>query len=308
MRKVSLLVALTLFTIAGTARAQDEAAAAPVGDPAAAPAADPTIVPPADATPVAVAAVGGDYVSAPLTTSAGALKVTLPVVLNLSKSAVLKPVWIPLVLAYGVTDQLEVFVSHTGVGTPIALGASPSGRGGGVCLGGTSRNCEKFYNNVNLGAQFSFLRDNGIELAGIGALEFRRLSSPMHLAVDVGVNFKYASGPVSIRATPVIGIGVNKRSADNNKEDLSVPVQIAFQAAPVLAVFVDSGIYGPTTDFSKNYTVPVGLGAAFSVQPGLDVGAEFLLPMVVRGSFYKDAGVGAADARYLGVFATYRTK
>jgi hypothetical protein len=65
MRKVSLLVALTLFTIAGTARAQDEAAAAPVGDPAAAPAADPTIVPPADATPVAVAAVGGDYVSAP---------------------------------------------------------------------------------------------------------------------------------------------------------------------------------------------------------------------------------------------------
>ena len=301
MRKVSVLVAMTLLTVAGAARAQDEAPAAPAGEPAAAPAADPTIVPPADAAPVAVAAVVGDYVSAPLTTSAGALKVTLPVVLNLSKSAVLKPVWIPLVLAYGVTDQLEVFVSHTGVGTPIA---SP----GGVCLGGKDRGCDKFYNNLNLGAQFSFLRDNGIELAGIGALEFRQLSSPMHLAIDVGVNFKYASGPVSVRATPVIGIGVNKRSADNNKEDLSVPVQIAFQAAPVLAVFVDSGINGPTKDFGKLYNVPVGIGASFAVQPGLDVGAEFLLPMIVRGSFYKDLGIGAADERYLGVFATYRTK
>jgi hypothetical protein len=297
MRKVSLLVALTLFTIAGTARAQDEAAAAPAGDPAAAPAADPTIVPPADATPVAVTAVGGDYVSAPLTTSAGALKVTLPIVLNLSKSAVLKPVWIPLVLAYGVTDQLEVFISHTGVGTPIAAGD-------GVCLGGKDRGCDKFYNNVNLGAQFSLLRDNGMELAGIGALEFRRLSDPMHLAIDVGVNFKYAAGPLAVRVTPVIGIGVNKRSADGNKEYLSVPVQIAFQAAPVLAVFLDSGIYGPTSHFGDLYSIPLGVGASFAVQPGLDVGAEFLLPLAATGM----SGNKAFDNRTLGVFATYRTK
>ena len=52
MRKVSVVVALTLLTVAGTARAQDEAPAAPAGEAAA----DPTIVPPADAAPVAASA------------------------------------------------------------------------------------------------------------------------------------------------------------------------------------------------------------------------------------------------------------
>jgi hypothetical protein len=304
MRKVSLFLGLALLTLAGSARAQNETAppvipdtAPPALDANGAPVAAPEAAPAPTPAPAAVAA--GDYVSAPLTTSAGALKVTLPIVLSLSKDAVLKPVWIPLVLAYGVTDQLEVFVSHTGVGTPIATG-------GGVCIGGKDRGCGKFYNNLNLGAQFSFLRDNGIELAGIGALEFRTLD-PMHLAIDLGVNFKYVGGPLAVRVTPVIGIGANKRS-EGNKEAISVPVQIAFQASHELAVFLDSGIYGQTTDFSKNYTVPVGIGASFAVQPGLDVGAEFLLPMVVRGSYYKDLGIGAADSRMLGVFATYRTK
>lgn len=308
MRKVSTLVGLTLFALAGSARAQETAA--PAGDTAAPPAGDaaaaPAPAPEGAPAPAPAAAAGGDYVSAPLTTGAGVLKVTLPIVLNLSKEAVLKPVWVPLVLAYGVTDQLEVFISHTGVGTPIASGAGPSGSGGGVCIGGKDRNCAKFYNNVNLGAQFSFLRNNGIELAGIGALEFRTLD-PMWLAIDLGVNFKYVGGPVSVRATPVIGIGATKRG-DGNKEDLSVPVQIAFQAAPVLAIFLDSGISGPIKDFGKLYTVPVGIGAAFAALPNLDVGAEFLLPMVVRGSAYKDLGIGAADVRYLGLFATYRTK
>ena len=303
MRKVSTLVGLTLLVLAGTARAQEPApagdmAAPPAGDAAGAPAPAPEgAMAPA---PAPVAAAGGDYVSAPLTTSAGALKVTLPIVFNLSKSAVLKPVWVPLVLAFGVTDQLEVFLSHTGVGTPIA---TP----GGVCIGGKDRGCEKFYNNVNLGAQFSLMRNNGIELTGIGALEFRRLSDPMHLAIDVGVNFKYAGGPVSVRATPVVGIGVNKRSADGNKEELAVPVQVAFQATPQLALFLDTGIFGPFSHFSDLYAVDAGIGASFAVQPGLEVGGEFLLPAAMAPSAIP-SDLKGFNQRYLGVFVTYRTK
>ena len=145
--------------------------------------------------------------------------------LNLSKDAVLKPVWVPLDLRYGVNDQLEVFVSHTGPGTAIATGGSPlGGGGGGVCIGGTDRGCPKFYNNINVGAQYSLMKSGGIELTGIGALEFRQLSDPMELAIDVGVGFKYISAPIAIRATPVIGIGVNNRDV-GNKEYISVPVQ-----------------------------------------------------------------------------------
>jgi|GEM_PF-6202747 len=54
----------------------------------------------------------------------------------------------------------------------------------------------------------------------------------------------------------------------------------------------------------KKYTVPVGVGGAFAVMPELGVGLEFLLPGVLTGA----AGDKAFDARYLGVFASYRTK
>ena len=53
MRKVSLVLGLALFALAGSARAQDEApAAAPAGDPAAAPAPE-TVAAPATASPAA---------------------------------------------------------------------------------------------------------------------------------------------------------------------------------------------------------------------------------------------------------------
>jgi len=303
MRKVSLFIGLALFALAGSARAQNEAAppvipdtAPPAldanGNPVAAPEAAPA------PAPVAAAPAGDDYVSRGLTVGAGTLQVTVPIVLNLSKEAVLKPVWVPLDLRYGVTPELEVFLSHAGQNFPIATS-------GGVCLGGKERGCGKLYDNLNLGAQFSLSKSGGIELTGIGALEFRSLD-PMYLAIDLGVGFKFVSGQLAIKAAPQISIGATKRS-EGNKEHIYVPVQAAFQATPELALFLDTGIYSPVTDMGKMFTVPLGIGAAFAVQPGLDVGAQFLLPMVVMGSFYKDAGMGAADMRMLGLFATYRT-
>ncbi len=140
MRKLSTLVGLTLFALAGSASAQDEApapaptgdtAAAPAGEAAGAPAAAPEAAP--EAAPAPAPAAGGypdEYALRPLTLAAGMFQATVPIVLNLSKSAVLKPVWVPLDLRYGVNDQLEVFLSHTMGGTPLALGH------GGLCLGG----------------------------------------------------------------------------------------------------------------------------------------------------------------------------
>jgi len=303
MRKVSLLIGLALFALAGSARAQDEApAAAPAGDTAAAPAGDtaaaPAPAPEAAAAPApapAAAVSSSGYALNSLTLGAGTFQATVPVVLNLSKSLVLKPVWVPLDLSYGVNDQLTVFINHATPNGPMASE-------GGVCIGGTDRGCTKFYNNLNLGAQFSFLKNNGIELSGLGALQLRSLD-PMYLAIDLGVGFKYVAAPISVKITPQIGIGANKRS-EGNKEEIAVPLEIAFQATPELAVFVDSGIGGPTSHFSDNYVVPVGIGAAFAAMPNLDVGAEFMLPAVVTGV----KGDNATDARYLGVFASYRTK
>jgi len=66
---------------------------------------------------------------------------------------------------------------------------------------------------------------------------------------------------VSVKLAPQVGIGVNKRSA-GNKEILSVPLQIAVQAAQPIAIFLDAGIVGKFSHFSDNYAVPVGIGAS----------------------------------------------
>jgi hypothetical protein len=229
---------------------------------------------------------------------------TLPVVLNLSKSAMLKPVWIPLDLRFGVTDDLEVFVSHSYPGTSPAMQTGVGG--GGLCLGGTSRGCEKAYNNAMLGGQYSILKASGLELAGLLALDMRRFTSPMLMGVDVGVAVKYVAAPVSVKLVPQVSIGLNKRSQEN-KENLVVPLQIAVQAAQPIAVFLDTGIGGKFSHFSDNYAVPVGIGASYLAMHGLDVGLEFLLPMALAPSAVPSDHKGF-NSRTLMLFASWRSQ
>jgi hypothetical protein len=306
MRKnLAILSILATSLMSYAAMAQDEAAPAPEGGApapeAAAPATEPAPAPaPApEAAPAAAPASSTDaYALRSLTLGAGTFQATLPVVLNLSKNQMLKPVWIPLELRYGVLNELDVFVNHSVPGGPVTSGS-------GLCLGGKSRGCEKVYNNVNVGGQYSFMKASGLELSGLLAAQFRQFSPDMQFAVDVGVGAKYVAAPVSVKLTPQIGIGVNKRTADNNKEQLAVPLQIAVQAAPQIAAFLDSGIYGPTSHFGDFYTLPVGIGASYLAMHGLDVGLEFMLPMVAKGS---KIGGGAADERMLTIFASWRSQ
>jgi len=295
MQNVGALVCLTLVALCGSVFAQDEA---PEVDTAPAPAGDGTaaLAPAPEAALAPAPSAGTTYVSRGLTVGAGALQVTLPVVLELSKDEMLKPVWIPLDLRFGVTDQLDVFLSHNYFSLPLAF------RGGGICIGGKARNCSEFYDNLNLGAEFSFLKKAGIEFSGIGTLELRSLDL-RQVAVDLGIGFKYSGGPVAIKAAPQIGIAVNKRD-EQAKEFIAVPVQVALQATHELAVLLDTGFFGPRDDFSQEYAVPVGVGPAFAVMPILDVGAEFMLPLLLTGN--KDNK--AFDTRTLMIYAALRTK
>jgi hypothetical protein len=310
--KTAILSILATSLMSYSAIAQEEAPppaegaapaaeAEPAAAPEAAPAPAPEMAPPAAAAPAAAApsAYSDQYALRPLTLSAMMFQGTLPVVLNLSKSAMLKPVWIPLDLRFGVTNEFEVFVSHSPEGAPLAFGH------GGLCLGGTSRGCTKVYNNVNLGGQFFFVKQSGFEASGLLALELRQFSPDMLMAVAVGVGLKYVAAPVSVKLTPQVGIGVNKRSDLGNKEFISVPLQIAVQAAPQIAVFLDSGLFGPTPHFGDLYVVPIGIGASFLAMHGLDVGAEFMLDAVAKGSA---VGGGSADRRTAMIFASWRSQ
>jgi hypothetical protein len=295
MRKTTaFLTILATSLVSYAALAQDEAAPAPAPEGAApAPEAAPA---PAPAAAPAAAPAGDTYVARSLTLNAGTFQATLPVVIGLDKGVAAKKIEIPLDLRFGVTNELEVFVGHSFLGQP------PIFMGGGVCIGGKTY-CPKVYNNVAIGAQYSLLKQPGLELSGLLAVDISAFSPSLLLDIDVGVGFKYSASPIAVKATPVIGIGANKRDAGNIKQFISVPVQVAFQATSELALFLDTGIFGMTESFSKNYVVPVGLGGSFAVQKGLDVGAEFMLTRVLTGA----SGNKAMDARSAMVFASYRT-
>jgi hypothetical protein len=294
MRKnFAILSILAASLMSYAAMARDEAARAPEG---AAPAPD-AAAPKAAPTPAAApAGYPDEYALRPLVVASGMFQGTLPIVLNLSKGNVLKPVWIPLDLRWGKTNQLEFFVSHGTPGGSVTSGA-------GICLGGTSRNCDEVYNNVNFGGQYSFLNASGLELAGLLAAQFRELSPDMRFAVDVGLGMKYVAAPFSVKLTPQLGIGLNKRSSRANKEELAAPLQLALQAAPRIAVFLDSGISGKISHFGDSYAVPIGIGGSYLVMHGLDVGLEFMLPMLVKATTF--AG-GATDTRVLTLFVSWR--
>jgi hypothetical protein len=236
------------------------------------------------------------YVLRPLTVPPGMFQGTLPVVLNFSTNKIFKPVWIPLDMRFGMTDQLEFFVSHNALGAPLAVGE------GGLCLG-KSQYCPHTYNNLNVGGQFSFAKSKSFEVSGLLAAEFKQFSPDLLFAVDVGVGVKYVSAIFSAKATPRLGVGVNRRNSGNEQEAIGVPVQLALQAAPRIAAFVDMGLFGPTNQFSSQFTIPVGLGADFLPRHGFDVGAEFMFRSLGHGSAVTGK---ATDSRTLTLYAVWR--
>jgi hypothetical protein len=235
----------------------------------------------------AAAAPGGypdEYALRPLTLKSGMLEVEVPVEVNLSKDKVGKPINIPLSVGYGVNDQLELRLVH----------------GTGLCLTGKDNDCDKVYNDVGLNAYYSFMKSGDIELAALVGVNFLSLD-PSKVAAPVGVGIKYISAPLSVTVAPTVYVGLNKRDA-GNKEVIVVPVQAAFQANTQLAAYVNTGIAGMADGFGDSYVIPLGVGANYLVQHGLDVGAEFTLTSLVTGA----DGNKALDSRQLVVFARWR--
>lgn len=285
--------------VASAAIAQDQVAPiseGPIPAPEEAPAAAPVSGP--AATPVWPPPLGypDAYVLRPLTVPPGMFQGTLPVVFNFSTNQVFKPVWVPLDMRFGMTDQLEFFVSHNALGAPLAVGD------GGLCLG-KRQYCQHTYNNLNVGGQFSFAKSRSFEVSGLLAAEFKQFSPDLLFAVDVGVGVKYVGAIFSAKATPRLGIGVNRRNSGNEQEAIGVPVQLALQVAPRLAAFLDTGLFGPTNQFGSQYTIPVGLGADFLLKHGFDVGAEFMFRSLGQGSAVTGK---ATDSRTLMLYAVWR--
>jgi hypothetical protein len=212
------------------------------------------------------------YAGRPLQLPTGMVQLKVPVIINLSKNSVANPVFIPFELRLGLTSDLELRLFH-----PVH----------GLCVSGHSKGCDRVYNDLALGMLYSVLRERGIELSLLGAVEITSFSSPATVRLDAGLAFKYVHAPFSIAAWPYVGIGLNHR--DQNGDYINIPVEFAFQLSSPTAFFLETGFYGSAHDFANTWSSPLGVGINYLLQHGVDMGAEFKLDDAIGNGSSGDA-------------------
>lgn len=90
---------------------------------------------------------------------------------------------------------------------------------------------------------------------------------------------------------------------DLSDDGLFLPVELQFQLSPPTVLKLLTGINGSLSEFGDTYQVPVGLGLMQNINPSIDVGARFSFDNLLGNN---PEGVGAADARSLGVLMNLR--
>ena len=242
-----------------------------------------------ETTPAEGGAMGG---KPPMILPKGKLAVHVALGVNMSKSAVGKPISLSPDVWYGLMPKLEVGVVHSNMG----LSGFWFNTGGSLCLGGTDRGCAKLYNGpIGILAHY-LLMEGGIDLAADGGLVIKTLD-PSQLGLKVGVRGRWMSGKIGVFFSPNIYIGLTKRDG-GNKEQLSIPVMVGYMVSDKLHAGVQTGIAGPLDGFGDAYMIPVGVGAMFMVNPNLGVAGSF--------NFINLAGKGStADFRDLTISAMW---
>jgi hypothetical protein len=219
-------------------------------------------------------------VDRPITLAKGLLEIRGNVQVNMSKSAVGKPFTIAPQIYYGVSDVLNVGLTHST----------------GLCLSGKSNGCAKVYNDVGVDVIYALTLKQFQAGAHVGVV----LGSldPGVAGINIGPLIQYTMGKINFYFDPKVYIGLNKRDA-GNKEKLDAPLEIDYQVTPKLAASLFTGIGGPFSHFGDFFTVPVGVGALFGMSTKLDIGGRFV--------FGNLAGKGgSADGRGLVIFGNFR--
>jgi hypothetical protein len=232
-----------------------------------------------------------EWVLRSVTYPAGMIEIQVPLVINLSKDSVGKPVSLPLGIWYGVNNDLSLGLTHS---NPL-LG----GLGSGLCFTGEENGCPKFYDNIGVEALYRFLRGN-FDLAAHIAVPISSFD-PFLVGLALGVKGRVvlAGGKLGIFFDPSIYIGFTERDTAGNKEILAIPVDVAFQATPALAVGLGTRLAGPLDGFGDFHLGSLDLFGVYAVNGMIDA--------FLRFSFANLYGTdGGADARVLTIGANIR--
>jgi hypothetical protein len=229
----------------------------------------------------------------------GGIAIHASLEVGMSKDSGGDPISIAPDVWYGVSDKLAVGLTHSAYGTT----GFWTGQGNSLCVAGDfCKNADgdtEFYDNGGVQAKFGFMQSADMSIAAVGGLMYN-VPDPFRMGLRAGIDGMWHSGKIGVAFTPSIQIGLNERDA-GNKETLNVPVALMYMASPQLHVGLQTGIRGPLDGFGDAYSVPVGVGAMFMVNPNINVGGAFTLERVAGFD-----GPGAADLRSLALFVGWK--
>jgi hypothetical protein len=254
----------------------------------------------------------------PLTLAEGMIEVTVPLGIGLSQDRGGKPITLSPSVYYGVNDGLTVGIRHFA----------------GLCFSG-SPDCPRVYEDLSVDSLWRLWRGVSTDLALGVALNASPVADPLALAAEARLVGRFRAGPAALTVAPTFAVGITNRDTTSvrtaplafplattsfgyfhgsvqegqfgNREELRVPVSLAVQATPALAlalgVSFDGPLSPPTGSFSDFYTIPVGFAVMLSPSNMLDVGASFTFLNLLGN---QATGVDRTDARAMQAFVSGR--
>jgi hypothetical protein len=249
-----------------------------------------------DVPPVSGQPMGRVAVRRGVQSPGGLFTARLLLLVNASKDNFGKPTSFAPDLFYGIADNVQIGLRHTG---PMGWQSRP---GFGLCLTGTDDGCPKVYTNVGLDLMYGLFHGD-FHLSLHSSLFLLRMSDPTGVMWTVGVTGKFHfADAVALFFDPQVGVMLANR--DTYKEQLFIPVELQFQAGTAISLKVLSGVTGQLSSLGDTYQIPLGLGAVGNLSRHLDLGLRFSFDNLL-GNVPADAS--RTDARSIGLLVSVRT-
>jgi len=234
---------------------------------------------------------------------AGGLLVQVNVEANVSADKVFKPVSIAPDVSYGLTSDLTVSLIHSTVGTTGFRG----GTGRGICVTGTDNGCGGgLYNNAGVEALFAPL--HGMVAAGLVAGFYvnpgaATSAAPNGYDVKLGAKAKLTAGALALSFNPSVFIATNRRDATPPNPDLLyLPLGVTYKVAQPFTAGLGTGVFSlDISNFSSNFSIPLGVNGMYAIDPHLAVGGSFTFAKLTGASALRDATPAAVGADFRGV-------
>jgi len=160
----------------------------------------------------------------------------------------------------------------------------------GLCISDTT--CGTVYNDIALELSYALLPRGAVPLVVRGGFQFPRFRR-FFAGPRIGFTTRLRLWRLALLLEPTLYAGLIGRDDDpeaptpldvpGRAEVIEVPATLQLQMTSRGLLFVTVGAYGPVSDFSNHYKLPVGIGGSFTINHRIDLGAELRFTDLITG-------------------------